>query len=193
MSVPLVILGFLQERDYHGYELKKQIQRNMGNWTDIKFGSIYHALRKLVDRGSVEIVGEERQVGRPDRTIYRITPRGREEMRSLLTQLLSRFQRSYFELDIGLFFAAKLPRAELNQHLEKRLAALNAFMHRLGQVKNLPVHKTLPTISEVIVDHTLFHMNAELQWAQMCAQRLNEEDLYKPRLKGARPSREDGS
>jgi len=193
MSVPLVILGFLQERDYHDYELKKQIQRNMGNWTDIKFGSIYHALKKLVDRGSVEIVGEERQIGRPDRTIYRITPHGREEMRSLLTQLLSRFQRSYFEFDIGLFFAAQMPRAELNQHLEKRLAAIKAFMHRLGQVKDLPVHQTLPKISEVIVDHTRFQMNAELQWSQMCAQRLNEEDLYKPRLKRTRPSREDGS
>jgi len=193
MSVPLVILGFLQERDYHGYELKKQIQRHMGNWTNIKFGSIYHALRKLVDRASVEIVGEERQVGRPDRTIYRITTRGREEFRSLLTRLLSRFQRSYFEFDIGLFFAAQMPPEELNQHLEKRLAEISAFMQRLGQVKNLPVHQTLPKISEVIVDHTLFHMNAELQWAQMCAQRLKEEDIYKPRLKGARPSHGTGS
>jgi DNA-binding PadR family transcriptional regulator len=191
MSVPLVILGFLQEKDYHGYELKKQIQRNMGNWTDIKFGSIYHALKKLVDRGSVEVVGEEHQVGRPDRTIYRITPRGREEMRSLLNQLLSRFQRTYFEFDIGLFFAARMPQEDLSGHLEKRLAAINAFMQKLGQVKNLPIHKTLPKISEVIVDHTICHMNAELEWAQMCARRLSEEDLYKPPKKGSRsPVRE---
>lgn len=194
MSVPLVILGFLQEKDYHGYELKKQIQRNMGNWTDIKFGSIYHALKKLVDRGSVQVVGEEHQIGRPDRTIYRITPRGREEMRSLLNQLLSRFQRTYFEFDIGLFFAARMPEEELSGHLEKRLAAINAFVRRLGQVKNLPIHKTLPKISEVIVDHTIYHMNAELEWARMCARRLqDEDDLYKPRLKGSRPAREKRS
>lgn len=178
MSVPLVILGFLKERDYHGYELKKEIQRQMGNWTDIKFGSIYHALKKLVERGSVEIVGEERQSGRPDRTIYRITPKGRAEFLDLIRDLVKRFQRVYLEFDVGLYFAGHLAKEELLKLLDQRLKDTRAERAMLGSVKQLPAHRKLPRVSEIIVDHGIFHLDAELAWMDLCMQRLRREDLY---------------
>jgi DNA-binding PadR family transcriptional regulator len=180
MSVPLVILGFLREREYHGYELKKEIQRQMGNWTDIKFGSIYHALKKLVERGSVKIVGEERQSGRPDRTIYRITPKGREEFLKLIRNLVKRYQRIYLEFDVGLYFASYLPVPELQDLLATRLREIREERNMLEGVKKLPAHLKLPHISELIVDHSIFHLEAELKWMEMCLQRLQKEDLYSP-------------
>jgi len=180
MSVPLVILGFLKEREYHGYELKKEIQRQMGNWTDIQFGSIYHALKKLVERGSVEIVGEERRQGRPDRTIYRITPKGREEFLDLIRGLVKRFQRVYLEFDVGLYFAGHLREKELQTLLATRLKALQSERTLLGGVKQLPAHRQLPKISEIIVDHGIYHLDAELAWMDLCMQRLKNEKLYSP-------------
>lgn len=152
----------------------------MGNWTDIKFGSIYHALKKLVDRGSVAVVGAERHTGRPDRTIYRITKQGEAEFARLLSDLLERFQRIYFDLDIGLFFAAQLPNEKLSAVIEKRQDEVDFWIKRLADVKKLPVHRKLPRISEVIVDHTIYHLNAERDWTKMCARRLRDENLYVP-------------
>lgn len=178
MSVQLVILGFLRERDYHGYELKKEIQRNMGQWTDIKFGSIYHALKKLVERSSVEKVGEEHHIGKPDRTIYRITQKGEEEFLARLRELLNRIQRIYPECNIGLYFANNLPTDELNDIISRRQIQFEDLKKMLGDVKQMPVHRKLPRISEVIVDHSILHLDAEVKWLKMVKQRLVKEDLY---------------
>lgn len=176
--VELVILGFLRQRDYHGYELKKDIQRHMGQWTDIKFGSIYHALKKLVERGAVQKVGEERQGSRPDRTIYRVTEKGEEEFLDLLRQLLNRLQRVYLEFDTGFYFAGNLPKDEVLTLLAQRHEQYAALIEKLQDVKQMPVHRRLPRISEVIVDHTILHLKAEMEWLTMAQKRLAREDLY---------------
>ena len=48
----VVILGLLRQKPLYGYELKQIIEEYMGDWTDIKFGSIYFALSRLNDEGS---------------------------------------------------------------------------------------------------------------------------------------------
>ncbi len=179
MSVELVILGFLREREYHGYELKKDIQRRMGPWADVKFGSIYHALKKLVQRGAVEKVGAERRGTRPDRIIYRITERGEEEFLSLLKKLLNGFQRIYPEFCIGFYYAGNLPREEVAEILTQRQAQYEELVETFKQVKELPAHQKIPRVSEVIIDHAILHMAAEVEWLKMARRRLGEEDLYR--------------
>jgi DNA-binding PadR family transcriptional regulator len=176
MSVALVILGFLREREYHGYELKKEIQRRMGVWTDIKFGSIYHALRKLVERGSVARVGEEKQSGRPDRTIYRITEQGREEFQDRLQMLLNRFQRVYLDFDIGLYFGGNLPPHELEAVLDKRIDHLTEIVAALESYRELPFEENgqSPEVSRLIIDHGIFHIDTEIRWLQYVKERLQQ-------------------
>ncbi len=178
MSVQLVILGYLRESDFHGYELKKEIQRYMGYWTDIKFGSIYNALRRLVESEAVEVVGEERQSKRPDRTIYRITAKGQELYEHLLKDLLKNFQRQYYDLDIGLFFGRSLAAPELCRLLQTRRADTEALYQKLEAAKQIPAHRFIPKISEIIIDHGLYHLQAELDWLKHCQQRLEKENMY---------------
>ncbi len=178
MSVELVILGFLREKEYHGYELKKEIQRRMGQWTDIKFGSIYHALRKLVERGAVQKVGEEHRRGKPDRTIYRITGKGEEEFLALLRELLNRLQRVYLEFDIGLYFAGNLPPVELPKILESRIAEHKEILRILKAVKEMPIHQQLPKVSELIIDHSIYHVEVEVKWLKEVLKRQQTEKLY---------------
>jgi DNA-binding PadR family transcriptional regulator len=180
MSVALVILGFLREREYHGYELKKEIQRRMGEWTDIKFGSIYHALRKLVERGSVAKVGEERQPGRPDRTIYRITSLGEEEFLERHRLLLNRYQRVYLDFDIGLYFGGNIPAEELEAVLDQRIEHLTEVIATLEGYKEVPFEGIGKPVeaSKIIIDHGIFHINAEIQWLRYVKKRLKQGNLF---------------
>lgn len=180
MSVALVILGFLREREYHGYELKKEVQRRMGEWTDIKFGSIYHALRKLVERGSVAKVSEERQPGRPDRTIFRITSQGEEEFLERLRLLLNRYQRVYLDFDIGLYFGGNIPAEELEAVLNKRIKHLTEIIATLEGFKEIPFEEMgkPAEVSKLIIDHGIFHMNAEIRWLQYVKKRLKQGNLF---------------
>ena len=52
----LAILGLLEEGDLHGYELRKRLTAMLGAFSSVSFGSLYPALRRLEDSGSVVVV-----------------------------------------------------------------------------------------------------------------------------------------
>jgi DNA-binding PadR family transcriptional regulator len=49
----LAILGLLEERDLHGYEIRRQLRENLGLLANVSFGSIYPALTRLEKAGAV--------------------------------------------------------------------------------------------------------------------------------------------
>lgn len=84
MLTKLIILGILNRRRHYGYEIKKTIEFELEDF-DIKYGSIYHALKSFHQQGLItkaEI--EQTQNGRPDRYVYAITEKGKMEFDKLL-------------------------------------------------------------------------------------------------------------
>ena len=49
----LAILGLLEERDLHGYEIRRQLRENLGLLANVSFGSLYPALTRLEKAGAV--------------------------------------------------------------------------------------------------------------------------------------------
>ena len=49
----LAILGLLEERDLHGYEIRKLLREHLGLLANVSFGSIYPALTRLEKAGAV--------------------------------------------------------------------------------------------------------------------------------------------
>ena len=49
----LAILGLLEERDLHGYEIRRLLRENLGLLANVSFGSIYPALTRLEKAGAV--------------------------------------------------------------------------------------------------------------------------------------------
>jgi DNA-binding PadR family transcriptional regulator len=54
----LAILGLLEERDLHGYEIRRQLRENLGLLANVSFGSIYPALTRLEKAGAVATTEE---------------------------------------------------------------------------------------------------------------------------------------
>jgi DNA-binding PadR family transcriptional regulator len=50
----LAILGLLKERPMHGYDLRKRLRDELGPFSNLSFGSLYPALRRLERGGAVE-------------------------------------------------------------------------------------------------------------------------------------------
>jgi DNA-binding PadR family transcriptional regulator len=50
----MAILGLLEERDLHGYEIRRQLRDNLGILANVSFGSIYPALTRLEKSGAVQ-------------------------------------------------------------------------------------------------------------------------------------------
>src|ERR1700733_6482040 len=49
----MAILGLLEDRDLHGYEIRRQLRANLGILANVSFGSIYPALTRLEKAGAV--------------------------------------------------------------------------------------------------------------------------------------------
>ena len=94
----LAILGLLHDSPMHGYELRKRLNAVLGAFRALSFGTLYPCLRDLVERGW--IAENVPPAGSPDptapvaagsgsrraRIVYKLTPEGKEQLQSLLSQ-----------------------------------------------------------------------------------------------------------
>jgi DNA-binding PadR family transcriptional regulator len=76
-SVLLMLLS-LAERPRHGYSILKDVERISGGRVKLSTGTLYGALRRLLDDAWIERVEEDESPR--DRRPYRLTPRGRRNL-----------------------------------------------------------------------------------------------------------------
>jgi DNA-binding PadR family transcriptional regulator len=165
MSVRLVILGLLQRRDLHGYELKQIIEGQMGDWTSIAFGSIYFALKKLAAEGLIEQVALERDGNRPSRAVYSLTEAGRAEFHQLLRSIWRKPERHHHQIDIALYFYYALPSDEIEGHIAQRIEVTrNVLEHVDRHREQILSDKRVPKMAKALFDHSSLHLEAELRW-----------------------------
>ncbi|MBN1659098.1 MAG: PadR family transcriptional regulator [Anaerolineae bacterium] len=178
MSTRLVILGLLREQPLHGYELKQIIEEHMGDWTNIAFGSIYFALRKLEEEGFVEQIATEQEGRRPSRTVYRITDAGREEFLCLLREVWGEVERHYYAIDVGLAFMDALDPAEIESFLRARVAQLRGVVEHLEEHRAEQLSQEgVPPAAAAVFDHSLAHFRAELAWTRDLQAKI-EQGVY---------------
>ncbi|MFE3460007.1 PadR family transcriptional regulator [Nocardiopsis aegyptia] len=123
----LLVLGVVRMHGRtHGYRVGRELLSwGAKEWANVKWGSIYHALRKLSEEGRLrEFVAEGDEV--VDRTSYEITGEGEAELHRLLRKALSHAGDDQALLCAGVTLMTSLPRAEAVESLRLRLAELEA-------------------------------------------------------------------
>jgi PadR family transcriptional regulator AphA len=83
-----VILGLVAERPAHGFALARLVTADgpLGRVYEIPRPVVYRALGRLVDAGLVGPQRVEHGEGGPQRTVVRITPKGRRALKRWLNQ-----------------------------------------------------------------------------------------------------------
>lgn len=117
----LLVLGVV--RGYgraHGYRVGTDLAAwGADEWANVKWGSIYHALRTLTESGALVD-----HLDVPGRTEYAITEKGEAEFQKLLREALRRPRSRPDQLGAALAVLPALPRAEAVRLLRERLGAL---------------------------------------------------------------------
>lgn len=80
MSLRHAILGILNHREMHGYQIKCVLEQGISTFWPVKLAAIYPGLRRLEEEGLVAWRREAGADGRPDRKVYAITKGGQEEL-----------------------------------------------------------------------------------------------------------------
>jgi len=121
------ILGVLSFCPMSGYDVKKLIGRSIAHFWNESYGQIYPILKRLAAEGLAER-RRETQRGKPDRHVYSLTAKGREELARWLA-VPARSEPARSELLLKLFLGgAGRPADSLAQveHFEARQRELLA-------------------------------------------------------------------
>lgn len=162
----LAVLATVTQRPMHRYEIASLIRAHgKDQQMDVKWGSLYTVVQNLAKHGFLEIVGTSRQGARPERTVYRITDAGRQELTDWTRELIATPEPEHTRFAAGLSVQMVLPPGEVAELLGKRLAALE---EGIGARKDA-LAKTLETVPRLFLvedEYALAMVQAEAAWVR---------------------------
>jgi DNA-binding PadR family transcriptional regulator len=163
MKIELTILGLLMEENLYGYEIKKKIIERLEDYVDIKFGSIYYAIKKAVENGWVKKAGTEKDSGNPERYVYEILPQGRKYFKKLIKQY---FEESliHFDIDIVLMFLNYYLDENSTQFIKDRNSKLKNKLDMIKKRIEDSKKDNLTKKHNMIYTYIEHHLKAEMAW-----------------------------
>lgn len=171
----VVLLGALaRSGPMHGYAIKQTLHEwYMDFWADVKPGSIYAGLKRLVVEGLIEEVGTSRDGNRPVRTTYRITSAGQVELRRLLRSFWTPPMRVARPVDMALNFVTELPADEIEPLLRERLQAVQNQIVLFGpELRPRFDDAARQARVDDLHEHELRLLEAERDWCEHVLERL---------------------
>ncbi len=166
MAVAETMLGLLEERPRHGYDLKQAYDRLFGERRPLQFGQIYATLARLDRDGLVRMEAVEQEEG-PERKRYGITPEGVADLDAYLREALDPRPGLHDELFTKVVLAITSGR-DARGLLQDQRAAHRARMRELTRTKT-----GADLLGVITADRDLFHLEADIRWIDLTEQRLD--------------------
>jgi DNA-binding PadR family transcriptional regulator len=117
----LAVLALLFERPMHPYEMGVILkQRHKEESIKLRYGSLYTVIELLLSRGFIAARETARDGKRPERTIYEITPTGRDELHDWMADLVGEPVKEYPQFEAALCLLPTLPPDEALALLRRR-------------------------------------------------------------------------
>jgi len=179
VSVRFGLLALLAEQPTHGYQLKTAFERRTGGSWALNIGQVYTTLQRLERDG---LVRSERPIhaaaeGPPDdsrtsdRTGYRITAAGREQLETWFASPVVPDGPARDELTIKVLLAIAASDVEVTEVLQRQrsatLAQLQAYTRRKAQADP---ERDLAWL--MLLDALIFKAEAEVRWLDACEARI---------------------
>ncbi|MFI1993984.1 PadR family transcriptional regulator [Actinoplanes sp. NPDC020271] len=160
----LHIMAQLSIRPLHPYEIAAQLKA-FGKDADIKiqWGSLYTVVQNLEKHRFIEAAETVREGRRPERTVYRLTGTGRDELADWMRELVGTPEAEYPKLQAALSVLGVLPPGEVIELLEQRLGILALENDRMRQDLRTLVHE-VPRLFLVEAEYRLAMREAEVAW-----------------------------
>ncbi len=179
----MMILGVVRIlQPVHGYDVRRELLSwNADKWANIQPGSVYHALKKLVDEGALREVGTSQVGSRPARVSYEVTEKGYEQFRDLLSQYLWSAGESHVDPFMAAFsFLFEVPRPETVAVLRNRATQLRAANEgmRAAIVSGWAAPDIKPANVRWMLELNMARNEGEIAWCERIAKEIEDGAPY---------------
>jgi DNA-binding PadR family transcriptional regulator len=173
----LAVLSVVLERPMHPYEMATVMrERGKDGSMKINWGSLYTVVQNLEKHGFLRAAETTRQGRRPERTVYEITPAGRDEMQDWVRDLVGVPEREYPQFEAALATIGALPPKEATALLEHRLRVLD--LHVVAEQAVLAeAVRTVPRLFLVEGEYHLAMLRAEAAWVRDLLAELADDNF----------------
>jgi DNA-binding PadR family transcriptional regulator len=171
-TTEFAVLGLLSFGPCSGYELKKAAEAGVGYvWTAAK-SHVYAVLPRLVE-GGFATTRRVTQARRPDKQVYRITPKGQRAFRDWLeAPIEERGSRSPFLLKV--FFGDLMSREALVGHVQRKRAEAVRELEEYREIERRIQDDPRSYYGYVTLRWGLAQTRAFIRWADEILRELAE-------------------
>jgi DNA-binding PadR family transcriptional regulator len=169
-----LVLGVIEQcGPSSGYDIVQELQnREVESWTDLKIGSVYHAISKLEKQAFVTPQETTKEGQRPAKTIYEITKKGQAYFDELQEKAFNGLYPHYYGMLLGLVFNLRRPISDIQGFAESAIEGLKDKLRCLEEkecdISHVP-ESMRPIIEKRIAlyrSHIMRQIEAEKEWIE---------------------------
>lgn len=172
----LIILGLLQDKPQHGYDIKSFVEETqMNRWANISVSSLYNRLTWLSNHGYID--GTEKQVGnRPVRNHFQLTEKGRELLLDEVGDFLGGFNDD--PRTLGLAFLHVMPNDLAQQTVQAQIERLQDEVKNQKRIIRQKKQEAplLNDMSPILSNMSLEHIRVELKYMKAVLEVLQDSE-----------------
>jgi DNA-binding PadR family transcriptional regulator len=169
----LAVLALLFERPMHPYEIGVILkQRHKEESIKLRYGSLYTVIDLLLKRGLIVAKQIARDGRRPERTVYDITPSGRDELRTWMADLVGEPIKEYPRFEAALCLLPVLQPDEALALLRRRLQLIEQNASILARQIEEASRQKLPPLFLVETEYRLALIEAEQHFVAALIRRI---------------------
>ena len=137
MSIQIYILGKLMQKNTYPYQLKKDLSEPipLAQMTNLTESKLYYHFESLTKQGLIEPVEVIKEVNRPDKQVFSITEKGRQQLPEKIYDLFEK-AKSITDMVTGLAFIHLVNRHKVISILEYKLDVIERKGIMLNQHKS---------------------------------------------------------
>lgn len=161
----LFVLGVLARGGpMHGHQIRRTAQVDrMDLWSDVKPGSLYGALHRMVAENVIEVLRTEQEGSFPARTVYQITDSGRAELTAHRDEALRTVRMKPDPVDLALQHTYDLSEERLRSAISERKLELETTLASWRQLREV-ADPHIRGLERMTFRHTELRLLAELEW-----------------------------
>jgi DNA-binding PadR family transcriptional regulator len=180
-SIRYAILGLVSRssKGVHGYALKRQCDRVLGQFWQLNFGEIYRVLDRLTTEDLIEQI---ESTDPRSRKVYRITDRGRQSLDAFILEPPTDAPRPLRqELAIKLLFAGPEQLPELLDVIRHQRELYARQLQEVGKQRRRLDRLPFDTfVTRMLIEGAELSVRAEMAWLETVAANLRARYVRGP-------------
>lgn len=175
-KIALLILSFIAEKPLNPYEIKKVFERmQIDKWFPIGSSSVYATIKALLKKGYIS--GTTIKEGNmPEKTIYAITPQGKEALRQTLIAYLSEREQILSEFDLAMMLICHVEKETVVEALEKHRGRVEQDIAIREQVYSKAKDTgAMPYTGLIEIKHSIYKREAEIRTINDLIEEVKED------------------